>query len=408
MTRSIRMIAVSAALLILGCSGHAEAPAPDKKSASATTVKASSDGGAIPEHEDEPEGHEQLPTRVRLAPEVIAKAGVKAAPVTIAALAQTLDLTGQIIADPDRSAKITLRLPARIVDVKYKEGDRVKAGATVAIIESPELARARANLATAEAKAGAARLNLERVGSIAKKGLASGQELATAEAEARTASADLRAAREILSAFGAASERSGDAARMAVRTPVGGFVLQRNAVRGQTVPADQVVMTIADLDRAYFVARLFEKDLARIKVGASAEVRLNAYPNDLFQGEVETIGRQLDETARTVTARIAVKNHSDRLKVGLFGTAVVVIADAAPRTPRPVVPLSAVTTVVNRQVVFVREPDGDYEVHPVSLGRSAAGRVEVLSGVRAGEEVVYEGAFTLKSAVLKSTFGEEE
>jgi cobalt-zinc-cadmium efflux system membrane fusion protein len=59
-------------------------------------------------------------------------------------------------------------------------------------------------------------------------------------------------------------------------------------------------------------------------------------------------------------------------------------------------------------VAFVRQSDGDFELHPVTLGRTAAGRVEILSGLRAGETVVVDGVFTLKSAILKGTFGEED
>jgi membrane fusion protein, heavy metal efflux system len=58
--------------------------------------------------------------------------------------------------------------------------------------------------------------------------------------------------------------------------------------------------------------------------------------------------------------------------------------------------------------VFVRQPDGDFELHPVTVGRTAAGRAEILSGLRATEQVVVDGAFTLKSAILKRTFGEED
>jgi cobalt-zinc-cadmium efflux system membrane fusion protein len=58
--------------------------------------------------------------------------------------------------------------------------------------------------------------------------------------------------------------------------------------------------------------------------------------------------------------------------------------------------------------VFVRQPHGDFELHPVTLGPTASGRVVILSGLRAGEEVVVDGAFTLKSAILKGTFGGEE
>jgi cobalt-zinc-cadmium efflux system membrane fusion protein len=165
---------------------------------------------------------------------------------------------------------------------------------------------------------------------------------------------------------------------------------------------------IGDLERVYFLGRLFEKDLARVKVGASTEVRLNAYPSEVFEGSIETIGRQLDPTARTVTARIVVRDHGDLVKVGLFGTARVVIGPTETATKRVVVPLSAVTRVAAKDVVFVRQADGDFEIHPITLGRTAGGRVEILSGLRAGEAVVVDGAFTLKGAILKSTFSEEE
>jgi cobalt-zinc-cadmium efflux system membrane fusion protein len=169
-----------------------------------------------------------------------------------------------------------------------------------------------------------------------------------------------------------------------------------------------VIAVVGDLENAYFLGRLFEKDLARVKIGATAEVRLNAYPTDVFDGKIETIGRQLDPAARTVTARILVHDHGDLIKVGLFGTARVVVGSAEAAAKRVVVPLASVTHVANRDVVFVRQSDGDFETHPVTVGRTAGGRVEILSGLRAGEQVVVEGVFTLKSAVLKSTFGEGE
>ena len=76
--------------------------------------------------------------------------------------------------------------------------------------------------------------------------------------------------------------------------------------------------------------------------------------------------------------------------------------------PHLVIPLGAVTELAGRPSVFVRHPDGHFTVHAVTLGRSAGGRVEVLSGLRAGEEVVIDGTFTLKSVLLKGSFGEEE
>lgn len=376
-------------------------PAPTRADGGDTT------SGPAP-HRDESEDHEKLPNKVRLPPSVVRAAGIKIARTVLDSLPATVDLTGEIAADPDRSAWLAARVPGRIIDVRVKEGDRVKAGQTVAVLESPELARARATFVSAAARAKSVRLNADRLRHLETKSLASGQEVSAAEAEAAALDAEVSAAKQTLSALGQGEVDAGNrSARVTIRTPLGGFVLSRDAVQGQSVDAEHVIAVIGDLDRVYFLGRLFEKDLARVKVGASSEVRLNAYPTEAFEGKIETIGRQLDPAARTVTARILVRNHGDLVKVGLFGTARVVVGPAETPTKRVVVPLAAVTRVADKEVVFVLQSDGDFELHPVTPGRTAGGRVEILSGLRAGETVVTEGVFTLKSAVLKSTFGEE-
>jgi len=411
----MRALAGVVAMLFV-VSGCPKKTTEEKRAAEPPIPARTADGGGSPtgptSHEDETEQHEQLPTKVQLRPEVVKSAGIKMAPAVSDSLPATVDLTGEIAADPDRSARLAARVSGRIVDVRAKEGDRVKAGQTIAILESPELARARATLASASARAKVARLNADRLKNLEGKNLASGQEAAAAAAEAAALDAEAAAARQTLTAFGQGGQRGEEAqgagARVTIRTPLAGFVLSRVAVQGQTVNAEHVIAVVGDLDHAYFLGRLFEKDLARVKVGASAEVRLNAYPNEVFEGKIETIGRQLDPAARTVTARILVRNHGDMVKVGLFGTARVVVGPAEAPAKRVVVPLSAITKVANKDVVFVRHPDGDFELHPVTVGRTAEGRAEILGGLRAGEQVVVDGVFTLKSAILKGTFGEEE
>jgi cobalt-zinc-cadmium efflux system membrane fusion protein len=406
----MRRALVAALLIGAACNGASRGASVERRREAERASAPSVDGGGLvadDKHQDEA-AHEELPSRVRLTPEVVRAAGVKTAPVELAALPLTVSLNGEVIVDPDHSAKIATRVAGRIVDVRFREGERVKAGALLAVIESPELARARAAYTSAASKAKTARLNAERISRLSEKGLAASQEQAQADSEAQALEAEARAAKQTLSAFGAEAGDGGAAARLELRAPIAGWVLTRDAIRGQTVPADHVVATIADLSRVYFQARLFEKDLGRVRVGAAAEVRLNAYPEEVFTGHIDLVGRQLDAQARTVTARIPLDNKSDLLKVGLFGTASVVVPDAEVRPQRPVVPIQAVTQIAGKDVVFVRQPDEDYEVHAVTLGRSAAGRVEVLQGVRPKEQVVVDGVFTLKSAVLRSTFAEEE
>ena len=140
-------------------------------------------------------------------------AGIKTAPAVLDSLPATVDLTGEIAADPDRSAQLAARVPGRIVDVRVKEGDRVKAGQTVAVLDSPELARARATLAAVAARSKSARLNADRLKSLEAKSLASGQEVAAAEAEGAALDAEVAAARQTLAALGQPRSRRRDEAR---------------------------------------------------------------------------------------------------------------------------------------------------------------------------------------------------
>lgn len=390
----IAVFALCATVSVDGCS---------KKTADPKETGEKADGSPEAESGD----HEKLPTSVRLQDKVIRDAGIKMATVTMKSLPITVDLTGEIMADPDRSAHITARVPGRVVEVRFKEGDHVQAGAVLAVLESTDLARIRADLRATTARAQAAQQNAKRLEALGRSGLAAGQEVAAARAEADALGAEATAAQRTLSLAGTQSDDP-TVARLEVRTPISGVILSRDAVRGQTVDAGYVLAKIADLEVAYFVGRLFEKNLARVRVGEQAEVRLNAYPREVFLGTVERIGQQLDLAARTVIARIAIKNREEKLKVGLFGKARVTTPDESAPAPQLVVPLSAVVRLAEQEAVFVHLSDGPFEVHPVKLGRSAGGQVEIISGLRAGEQVVSEGTFTLKSMVLKGSLGEED
>jgi cobalt-zinc-cadmium efflux system membrane fusion protein len=169
-----------------------------------------------------------------------------------------------------------------------------------------------------------------------------------------------------------------------------------------------VLATVVDLSEVWFLGRVFEKDLSRLRVGASADVQLNAFPGEHFAGVVDFVGQQIDPTARTLTARVRLANPAARLRLGLFGAARVDVQEANKSPTRVLVPRSAVTDLGGQSVLFVKEKDGDYVVHEVLLGESALDRVQVLSGLDEGEVVVSHGVFTLKSLLLKSTLAEDE
>ena len=357
------------------------------------------------DHVDEPK-HDEIPTRVRVTQRVLDDAKVQTTPVSREPLAPTLMLPGEITSDPDKTGRVATPAAGRLVRIDIREGSVVKKGAVIGSVRVTDVAKVRSARNAASAKASAARSNADRLNELAATGLAGKQEALSAAAEAEALEADARGLGEELNVLGLGT--SGSGSDIALRAPVAGVVLSREGVVGQPVGADQTIATIADLTEVWFLGRVFEKDLGRLATGSRTEVQLNAYPQDRFEGVVEYIGKQLDPVARTVTARIRIVNRKDLLRIGLFGSAHVSVAEPAPKGPVLVVPRSAVTEIGEKTVVFVRHADDDFELHEVTLGDSALGKVEVVTGLREGELVVSQGVFTLKSMVLKSSLAEDE
>lgn len=355
-------------------------------------------------HADEPK-HEELPKRVRLTKEVIADAKLQSAPVVKEPLAPTMLLPGEIVSDPDKTARVSTPAAGRLVQISFREGSNVKKGDVLGAIRITDVGKVRSAHNAAVARGASARANADRLQGLADKGLAAKQEALAARAEADALEAEARGLGEELAVLGLGA--SGTGSEIALRAAVSGVVMSRDAVVGQPVTAEQTIATIADLSEVWFLARVFEKDLGRLNIGSKAEVQLNAYPKERFDGVVEYIGKQLDPVARTLTARIRLANRKDLLRIGLFGSARVAVAEEAKKGPVLVVPQNALTEIGGKTVVFVRHPDNDFELHEVVIGESALGKVEVVSGLREGEEVVFDGVFTLKSAVLKSTLAED-
>jgi len=389
------VVALLITLLASGCSKTTNNDAPKKAEEPAPAASA---------HTDEPE-HDELPKRVRLTPKVIAGAKIRTVAVAKELLSSTLTLPGEIVADPDRSARVSSPVAGRIVEIKFKEGSVVAKGEALATVRIPELGKVRGAFAATSAKAASARTNAQRVAELAEKGLAAKQEAVQTKAEADALDAEANALREQLGALGVGG---GAGADLVLRAPVSGVVVARDGIVGQPITTDQTIATIADLKEVWFMGRVFEKDLGRLHVGAKAEIELNAYPKEHFEGTVEYLGKQVDPIARTITARMRLTNRDDVLRLGLFGSANVAAGNDEKKIPVLVVPRTAITEVGGKPVVFVRHADNDFELHYVVLGEGALGRVEIVSGLREGEQVVVEGAFTLKSAVLKSTLAEDD
>ena len=392
----VRPLLLVLAATAAACRGASDAPQGERGGTAAPSVSA-------PGHGDE---HEALARKVRPGPAVERDAAIRTLPARREVLVPTVSLPGEIAADPDKTGQVSSPVAGRVENVVVQPGSSVKRGDVVATLRVPDLGRMRGALSATRARAKSARANEVRLRALYEKGLTAEREYVDVRADAEAFEAEASALSEQLAAVGAGGGRG---YLLRLRAPVSGIVVSRDAVVGQPVNAEHVVAHVADLSQVWFLARVFEKDLGSLRLGAPAEIGLSAYPTRRFDGTVDYVGHQIDPVARTLTARIRVANPGGLLRLGLFGTARVAAADAeTDGSPVLVVQRTAVVDVAGKTVVFVRHDDGEFELHEVVLGPSAPGKVSVVAGLRDGEAVVVEGAFTLKSLVLKGSMEDHD
>jgi RND family efflux transporter MFP subunit len=338
----------------------------------------------------------------------VARADAPAAP------SSGLDVPGQVEYDPSRVALISPRTPGRLERLLAVEGDRVGAGQAVALLYSPAFVTAQSDLQQAARRAAVLR--------------------GTADAEG--ADALVAAARRRLTLLGTDAatvrrvEAGGEPATLLpVTAPFAGTIVEAPALAGAAVEAGTPLYRIADLSSVDVTAQVPERALPYLRIGQGASIAIAAYPDIPFAGRVERIKAEIDPTTRTVNAVLHVGNTTRALRPGMYASvkldvpiasAVGASAVGAPlgasAAPVLTIPETAIVTDASKRFVFVEVGPRTYErravqvvsAAPTGTATAASGRVAVLSGLAAGERVVVQGAFTLKSELAKASLGEEE
>ena len=189
-----------------------------------------------------------------------------------------------------------------------------------------------------------------------------------------------------------------------LKASIDGVIIERTATAGELVDKSKTIYTISDPAQLWAIAEVKERDIAAVKLGQDAAFTTLAFPDEKFHGKVVLIGNQVEAGSRTVEVRIAVDNADGRLKPGMFADVEIVttILDNV-----LLLPDGALQTDGENQIVFVAVDGNKFERRVVKLGLEQSGRVQILDGVKAGENVVTEGSFILKSEMLKGQLGEE-
>ena len=186
-------------------------------------------------------------------------------------------------------------------------------------------------------------------------------------------------------------ERTGEVQKTIVlRAPVNGVVVEKNVLAGQKIMAGDALYRVADLRIVWVEGEVFERDLATVHVGQSVQAEFQALPGERRTGRITYIYPTINPETRTARVRVEMANPDLALKPGMYAT---IRIQGASRERVLTLPRSAVLSTGERNLAFVRRPDGMLEPRNVTLGATNDERVEVLSGIREGETVVASATF---------------
>jgi len=190
---------------------------------------------------------------------------------------------------------------------------------------------------------------------------------------------------------------------LTLRSPANGVVLEKPAIQGKRFMAGEVLYQVADLSQVWLLADVFEQDLGQVRIGQSANIKVDAYPEKALAGKVTFIYPTVTAETRTAKVRVELANPQALLKPSMYAR--VEFISSRGKGQALSVPDSAVLDTGTRQLVLVRRGEGRFEPRPVKLGMRADGYIEVMEGVKAGENVVVSANFLIDAeSNLKAAF----
>ena len=319
-------------------------------------------------------------------------------------VAVPIALTGEIRFDERRVGHVSTQVEGIIKTVHVALGDQVKKGQALLEIESVMVGEGQATYLEAQGMLTLARRNFERVAELRKENISSEKEFLQAKQELEAAEIRAAGARSKLNRLGTGGTEGG---RIVLRAPLDGTVLVMHAVSGEVAKTSESLITVGDNTAVWVWADLYERDIGAVKKGQAAQklaasISVKAYPGEEFPGTVDLVSPAMDEASRTVKVRVQVKNDDGRLLAGMFATVKLFL----PGTDETLaVPMAAVLEDEGRSFVFVHHQGEYYVRRPVVRGRTWASWVEIKKGLEPSQTVVVEGAFLMKSDVLRSKMG---
>ncbi|MEO8593923.1 MAG: efflux RND transporter periplasmic adaptor subunit [Candidatus Solibacter sp.] len=387
------LIVIALSLVLASCSKTTPDPPPDKDKKPASSL-------------------------VTMEPAAQQHVGMKVAPANMTQLTEYLQVTGTVQPVDSRVSQVRSLARGRLLEVRVKVGDRVRAGQELARIDNLEAAELAAQLSSARAElrrlkilSAAQSKQVDRNQKLSEIGAAPHKDYEQSRAEYQALDESIRSQDGVIGGFAARLRRFGmsepDPTAIvvtAITAPFAGIITKSVTAPGEVVESSTELFTVADISHVWLQAEVYEKDLGRLRVGQSAIIHVDTYPDEPFAGKVTYISDALDPQTRTAKVRCEVANTNLRLKLDMF--AIVQLPTTFSRQAIAV-PVGAIQQLDAKTVVFVQRGAAQFEVREIKPGKTVSGQVEILAGLRQGEPVVVVGSFHLKSIVAGKDLGEE-
>jgi cobalt-zinc-cadmium efflux system membrane fusion protein len=313
------------------------------------------------------------------------------ATVAAAQPTHTIDMPGVVEADPAKTVNILPPLTGRLTELKVKLGDTVKTGQVVAVINSPDLGQAYSDADKARDALDFAKRALDRGEGVNTAGANATKDLEQIKSNYNQALAEFNRAEERLKTLGVSNDvtvKESKSRLLIITTPVGGTITALNNGTGSYInDPTSAIMTVSDLDNVWITANVPENLVSTLHKGQSADITLDAYPGQTWQGKISSVSAVLEPDTHRNKARISFKNEDGRLKPNMYAN----VKLATTQPGKLMIPTSALLMNNDSITVFVESAPWTFIRRIVSIGSEEGDHVSVLSGLSANERVIVSG-----------------
>ena len=318
--------------------------------------------------------------------------------ISAAPLTRTLRLSGQVAYNGFKTTPVITAVGGPVSQVLVFPGQHVRAGQPMLEVSSPDYSQLRANYLKARDSYNLADKNYQRAQDLYAHHAIAEADLLQAESVRTQAQADMNAAEQGLHILGITNLASlasvPSTAQIPVRAPISGEVVDRQCSPGQLIQAGATqCFTISDMSTVWVLVNVYQNQLSYIHNGEAVSVQTDAYPA-IFRGKISYLAPAVDPNTRTLQARIVTENPGEKLKNQMYVTAIVVAGTIPKAITVPVA--SVMRNTENQPFVYVQTGAGQFSRRMVEIGEIQQERIQILSGLSAGEKVVADGSLFLQ------------